>query len=96
VETGRADALLEEDAPETAGAWLPLRTICESGATVASPSFPPPGGAGAPEFGLVCVASSNVHMHRDVIASSFGDGELTAALLLHHELEHVGGPRPDC
>lgn len=47
-------------------------------------------GAGAPEFGLVCVASSNLHMHRDVIASSFGDDELTAALLLHHELEHVG------
>jgi len=32
-------------------------------------------------------------MHRDVIASSFGDDELTAELLLHHELEHVGVPR---
>jgi hypothetical protein len=32
-------------------------------------------------------------MHRGVIASSFGDDELTAELLLHHELEHVGVPR---
>jgi hypothetical protein len=33
-------------------------------------------------------------MHRDIAANSIGNYELTAALLLPHELEHVAVPRP--
>jgi hypothetical protein len=35
-------------------------------------------------------------MHRDVVVNLFGDDELTAELLLRHELEHVNVPRSDC
>jgi hypothetical protein len=63
---------------------------------VAYPSLGPPREAGAPERGHVSVARPNLQMHRDVVANSVGDNELTAALLLPHELEHVRVPGPDC
>ena len=53
-------------------------------------SFPPPDEAGAAEFGHVFVANSNLHAQSNVIATSFGGDELTAALLLRQEL----GARP--
>jgi hypothetical protein len=74
----------------------PDRTIFESGAMVASPRFPRPGGAGTTEFGHLFVTGWNLRMRRDVAANSFGGNEVTAVLLLRQELEHVRVPRPDC
>ena len=52
----------------------------------AYPSLPQPGEAGALERDHAGVASPHVHTHPGVIAHSVGDDELTAALLLGHEL----------
>ena len=62
---------------------------------VASPSFAVSRGARAAEFEHVFVASSNLRMHHDVTSNSFGVDELTAALLLRQELEHLRAPRSD-
>jgi hypothetical protein len=43
----------------------------------------------------VAAAGPNLHTHRHVVANSFGDDDLTAALLLVHELKHVRVPGPD-
>jgi hypothetical protein len=45
--------------------------------------------------GYVSIVGLNLHMHRGVVANSVGDAELTAALLLPHELEHVHVARAD-
>ena len=62
---------------------------------VASPSFAVSRGARAAEFEHVFVASSNLRMHHDVTSNSFGADELTAALPLRQELEHLRAPRSD-
>ena len=48
-----------------------------------------------PSSSTVFVASSNLRMHHDVTADSFGGDELTGTLLLRQELEHLRTPRPD-
>ena len=60
----------------------PSGRSARAGRPAAPSSLPPPGEAGAPELGDVSVASSSLHMHRDVLANSFGHDELTAAHLL--------------
>ena len=70
-------------------------TICESGATGGVSEFALSRGARAAEFEHVFVASSNLRMHHDVTSNSFGVDELTAALLLRQELEHLRAPRSD-
>ena len=56
-----------------------LGTICESFATGAVCELPPPGEAGAPEFGHVFVAWSNLRTYRGLGVNSFRDDELAAA-----------------
>ena len=55
-------------------------TICES-AIGAVREFPYAWGRGALEFGHVCVATVNLHMHRDGAVNSLGDDELTSGAL---------------
>jgi hypothetical protein len=80
----------------TAATSLLVRTSCESAATGGTPEFPSAWRSESTEFGVVFVADANQHMLRDVIACTIGDHELTAALLLRHEREHVGTLGSEC
>lgn len=89
----RSPTALHEHGP--AGAALPERTICESGATGRVSEFSlrlaererrGSSTSSSPARTCVRVATS---------ANSSGRDELTAVLLLRQELEHVGMRRPD-
>ena len=60
-----------------------------------SASAPPPREAKAAEFEAVSTADTKLRMYH-VVVSSGADDELTPALLLRHELEHIVTPRAHC
>ena len=93
--TGDCRSARSSRKPEPGATSLLVRTICESGATGGVSEFPLSSGARAAEFDHVFVASSNLRMHHDVTSNSFGADELTAALPLRQELEHLRARRPD-
>lgn len=82
--------------PEPQRAALVEWTICESGTPgglLECPSACRSGSAGTRSH---LRRELEPHTHREVVANSVDHDELTAALLLPHELEHVRVLRPDC